>query len=472
MPIAFEVNFDSLVGPTHNYAGLSPGNIASAVHAGAASSPRAAARQGLDKMRRVMRLGLKQAVLPPQQRPDVATLRALGFGGTDEQVLRRVGEEAPALLSACCSASSMWAANAATVSPSADTSDGRVHFTPANLNTHFHRHLEPPTTTRVLRSIFADAARFRVHDPLPGTPAFSDEGAANFMRFCASHAEPGLEALVYGRRGIEKARAPGEVGAGDAPSRFPARQTLEACEAIARRHGLTESGGGRGQEGRSAWMPIRQSPAAIDLGVFHNDVIAVANERVLFSHEEAFAPGEEARLTTACRARLGERFVHVRVPASRVSVTDAVKSYLFNSQLLTLPSRGDGKMVLVAPTECREHPGVRAYLDELVSDAAGPIGEVIFVDVRQSMNNGGGPACLRLRVVLNQRELGAMNQGVLLTDELAGKLEVWIDRHYRESLRVSDLIDPRLVTEGRDALDELTRLLGLGAVYPFQLGQG
>jgi succinylarginine dihydrolase len=461
---AHEVNFDAIVGPTHNYAGLAPGNLAATVHAGTRSSPRAAALQGLKKMRRLMDLGLKQAVLPPQQRPDVATLRNLGFEGTDEQVLRRAAEEAPALLSAVCSASSMWAANAATVSPSADTRDGRVHFTPANLNTHFHRHLEPATTTRALRAIFKDAKHFHVHDALPPTPAFADEGAANFMRFCASHEQPGLEALVYGRKGIEKASITG--AASGAPVRFPARQTLESCQAIARRHGLETHAVGSPAAGRALF--IRQNPAAIDQGVFHNDVIAVANECVLFSHEEAFAPGEEARLLDACRALLGERFTHVRVPAARVSVADAVKSYLFNSQLLTVPARNAGRMVLVAPGECEHHPTVRPYIDGLLREN-GPIAEVIFVDVRESMNNGGGPACLRLRVVLTEAELAAMNHGVLLTPALATRLEQWATKHYREHLLVTDLADPRLIREGTDALDELTKILGIGNIYPFQL---
>ncbi|MFM9959337.1 MAG: N-succinylarginine dihydrolase [Phycisphaerales bacterium] len=459
MPTAHELNFDALVGPTHNYAGLAPGNIASATHAGARSSPRAAARQGLDKMRTLVALGLTQGVLPPQERPHLPTLRTLGFTGDDAAVLRRAADEAPALLGAVCSASSMWCANAATVSPSADTADTRVHFTPANLNTLFHRHLEPPVTTRALRAVFSNPRHFAVHEPLPPTPAFADEGAANFMRFCATHEAPGVEALVYGRKGIEKASA--DASHADAPAggvnKFPARQTLESCEAIARRHTLNPA--------RTIF--VRQNPRAIDQGVFHNDVIAVANATVLFAHEEAFAPGEEDRLLSACRAHLGDRFAHVRVPAARVSIADAVKSYLFNSQLLTVPSRPDGRMVLVAPSECENHPRVRPWLDELVA-TKGPIAEVIYVDVRQSMNNGGGPACLRLRVVLTQTEHAAMNQGVLLTDALATTLERWIDTHYREHLLVADLADPKLVTECRDALDELTRILGLGAIYDFQ----
>lgn len=461
MPTASELNFDALVGLTHNYAGLAPGNIASATHAGARSSPKSAAKEGLAKMRLVARLGLVQGVLPPQERPDTHTLRRLGFSGTDEQVLRRAAADAPALLSACCSASSMWCANAATVSPSADTADARVHFTPANLNTHFHRHIEAPTTTRVLRAVFADPARFQVHDPLPDTPAFSDEGAANFMRFCSDHASPGLEVIVYGRKGIEKAAkdAPATTPAG--PTRFPARQTLESAEAIFRRHAIGTAFGAPA----GASLLIRQNPNAIDQGVFHNDVIAVANRHVLFSHEHAFAPGEEDRLLAACRQTLGTAFAHVRVPAPRVTIVDAVKTYLFNSQLLSIP--GEDLMVLIAPAECREHPGVSGYLSELTA-SKGPIGRVIFVDVRQSMNNGGGPACLRLRVALTDQERAAMNQRVLLTDSLAARLDQWIDRHYRDELLVSDLVDPKLITECRTALDELTSILGLGSVYEFQ----
>src|SRR5690349_2574420 len=127
-----ELQFDGLVGPTHHYAGLSPGNLASQAHAGEASNPRAAALEGLTKMRRVRELGIVQAVLPPQPRPSVALLRRLGFTGTDVAVLSRALAEAPDLLHAASSASSMWAANAATVVPASDSADGKTHFVPAN----------------------------------------------------------------------------------------------------------------------------------------------------------------------------------------------------------------------------------------------------------------------------------------------------------------------------------------------------
>src|SRR5690242_2694348 len=114
-----EFNFDGLVGPTHNYGGLSPGNVASTLHGGEISNPREAALQGLEKMRFVSSLGVGQAVLPPQPRPSLKALRALGFVGSDEEVVTRAARESDHLLRLCSSAASMWTANAATVAPSA-----------------------------------------------------------------------------------------------------------------------------------------------------------------------------------------------------------------------------------------------------------------------------------------------------------------------------------------------------------------
>lgn len=439
---AVTVNFDGIPGPTHNYAGLAHGNLAAERNAAQVAQPRAAALQGLAKMRALAARGYPQAVLPPHERPAVATLRALGFVGDDAAVIRHAARDAPSLLSACSSAAAMWVANAATVSASRDTADGRVHFTPANLATQLHRSLEAPTTTRLLRAIFADPARFAVHDPLPPSPQTGDEGAANHTRLIAADGR-GIDVFVYGRRAY---------GGGPAPQRFPARQTLEATQAIARRHGL--------DPGRVLF--VQQDPAAIDAGVFHNDVIAVGEGTALFCHEKAWIDA------SGVVATLGRRMQGALVPVvareSEVSLADAVSTYLFNSQLLP---RADGGMLLVAPAECRENARVAAYLDALVA-GRGPIREVVTFDLRQSMRNGGGPACLRLRVPLAASERAAIGANVFLDDGLADALEAWIRRHYREKLAPADLADPALLDESRRALDELTQLLRLPAIYPFQ----
>lgn len=443
-----DVNFDGLPGPTHSYAGLARGNLAAQRNAQSASAPRSAALQGLAKMRALAARGHAQAVLPPHERPAVAALRALGFAGDDATVIRRAARDAPQLLAAVSSAAAMWVANAATVSPSADTADGRVHFTPANLIANFHRALEPPTTTRVLRAVFADPARFAVHDPLPAASQFADEGAANHLRFAAGDGTPGVEVFVHGR----VAGDPGAV----APARFPARQTREAGEAIARRHGLAPE----------RTVHAQQHPGAIDRGVFHNDVIAVGSGDFLFCHESAFV--DQPAVLATLRRLLGPAFRALVVAAAEVTLDDAVATYLFNSQLLAL---GNGRFLLAAPVECLRHGGVAAWLARHTGDRS-PIADVQAFDLRESMRNGGGPACLRLRVPLTATERAAVGARVFLDDELAADLERWICTHYRDRLLPGDLADPALLDESRRALDELTALLRLPSIYPFQLAGG
>ena len=445
---SYEVNFDGLVGPTHNYGGLSYGNVASQSNSQQGSNPREAARQGLAKMKALMEMGFQQGVLAPQERPDVAALRSLGFTGSDAEVIQRAAKEAMPLLVASCSASSMWVANAATVSPSADTADGRVHFTAANLNCKYHRSIEHPTTSRVLGAMFNDDKHFAHHAALPAVAQFGDEGAANHTRFCKDYGDAGVEFFVYGRSAFDS-RYP-------APQKYPARQTLEASQAVARLHGLRDDG----------VVYAQQNPAVIDQGVFHNDVISVGNGEVLFYHEDAFL--ETDAVLGQLQAKLagkGGQFQAICVPRSAVTVEDAVRSYLFNSQLL---SRADGSMLLVVPEECRNNERVWAYLGQLTSQG-GPVKEVKVFDLKQSMQNGGGPACLRLRVALKETELAAVNPGVIMTASLYDTLVQWVDKHYRDRLGEADLADPQLLIECRTALDELTQIMKLGSVYPFQL---
>jgi succinylarginine dihydrolase len=438
-----EYNFDGLVGPTHNYGGLSEGNVASMSHGGKVSNPRSAALQGLRKMRFVRDLGVGQAVLPPHPRPSVPMLRRLGFGGSDEQVLASVAATDNQLLRQCSSAAAMWTANAATVAPSTDTADGRLHLTPANLQQMFHRAIEAPTTTAVLRSIFADARRFSVHDPLPGGGQFADEGAANHTRLVG----PGgaVHLFAWGRTAFTT--TPG-------PTRFPARQTRESVAAIARLHQLDPA----------RVVLAQQHPAGIDRGAFHTDVLAVGNESFLMLHELAFAdwPAVERQL----RELLGEALRVEYVSDRELSAEDAVKTYPFNSQVVTLP---DGTMAIIAPADARENPRSKSFLERVLA-GDNPVGAVHYLDVRESMDNGGGPACLRLRVPLTDDEARAVHARVFLDDALLHELEQWVTRNYRDRLVAADLADPQLWREGMTGLDELTQLLRLGPVYEFQRG--
>lgn len=418
MPIV-EINFDGLVGPSHNYAGLSLGNLASASHAGEASYPRAAALQGIAKMRHNMGLGLVQGLFAPLPRPNPVLLDALGLNAIDE------GDPAQRRLRAAAwSASSMWTANAATVSPAPDTADGRCHLTAANLVTMPHRSQEWPDTVRQLRLAFADTAHFAVHDAVPA--CFGDEGAANHMRMCVAHDAPGLELFVYGKTG----------GA------FPARQHEQASRAVARLHGLDPA----------RCLFIEQSGEAIAAGAFHNDVVAVANERVLFTHEQAFADPEGTY--AAIRTKLPQAEIVV-VPASAVSLADAIQSYLFNAQLLTLPT---GEMGLVIPLEAWGMPSVRSWLDGMLA-SNGPIRRVLPVDVRQSMANGGGPACLRLRVVADP---ATIDPRFLLDEAKAALVERVVAAHWPEQIDPADLGSPALAESVITARAALLNALNLG----------
>lgn len=438
-----EYNFDGLVGPTHNYAGLSHGNVASLTHAGQPANPRAAALQGLGKMRFVAALGVGQAVLPPHERPSLRTLRRLGFRGSDAEVLARAGHDpelGDSLLRLSSSAAAMWTANAATVVPSNDAADGRLHLVPANLSAMFHRSLEAETTTLVLRAIFADARRFEVHHPLPDT--FGDEGAANHTRLFA----PGQEAVhlfAWGRRAFG--------AAAEQPSRFPARQTREASQALAR----------LGQVDPSRALFPQQHPAGIDAGAFHTDVLAVGNGNALLLHERAFL--DPGKLLAAVRERLSGELHAFLATEAELPLAAAVSAYPFNSQLLTLP---DGSMTILAPQESRENPQARGYLERVTQ--SGPVRSVHYLDLGQSMENGGGPACLRQRIALSDDERAAVQARVFWDEALGVELEEWVRRNYRDRLVAADLADPELHRENLGALDALTRILRLGSVYDFQ----
>ncbi len=408
-----EINFDGIVGPTHNYAGLSLGNLASTRNAGQVSKPRAAALQGIDKMRANLRLGLAQGVLPPHRRPDRDWLAALGT---------TIEEAEPRLAANAMSASAMWAANAATVSPAPDTADGKCHLTVANLATMPHRSHEWPETLARLRLAFAGPA-FAVHPPVPG--AFGDEGAANHMRLASGYGAPGVELFVYGLGG----------------SAFPARQNREACKAIARLHRL--------DPGRTIF--VEQSAEAIAAGAFHNDVVAVANGRILFAHEKAFADRE--RVIEEC-GRLFPELQLVEVSESDVPIGDAVSSYLFNAQLVSPPR---GETTLIVPGECRDTPSVWSWLERHVA-GNGPIRRIEVVDVRQSMANGGGPACLRLRVVADP---ATVDPRFIVDEAKLDRLSSVIEARWPSEIHSDSIQDPALIASAEAAREALLDALGL-----------
>jgi succinylarginine dihydrolase len=454
---AWEVNFDSLPGPCYYYPHWIPphtGNLSSRRRRNSTANPRQAALESLKKAGRLMRLGGIQALLPPLIRPNLTLLLRLGVlrdyaldKDTDYDALAcdlaagadQSGQARDTLLFAFAPAG-LWAANWATVSPSADTADGRVHLTPANRASVLYRSIEADETCQLLRQIFFNPSHFVVHEPLPAAYEVADEGAANHMRLCIDHASCGLNIFVYGRNGYEPP---------DVEARFLPRQTRFASEAVARLHGLCPA----------MTLYVQQSPVAVHAGCFHNDVIATSHRNVLVYHELAFvdAACQVASWGETFYRTTGQELVSIKVTESDLPLDEARKTYLFNSQAVTV----GGASVLVAPTECRDSPAARKCLERLTTPTTGPFQKLEYAQVSSSMRNGGGPACLRLRVVLTAEQRRAIPRGILLDARLLRELKSFVEAEYPECVTEELFCDADYLRRCFATTHRLYALLGL-----------
>ena len=436
----FEVNFDGLIGPTHNYSGLSDGNNASKKNYSSPSNPKNAALQGLKKAETIINSGLKQGFFLPHERPFIPGLKRLGFNGTDKEILLSAFKHSKILLSNFSSASSMWAANAATISPSPDTQDNKIHLTPANLNTMFHRSIETEFTHQQCKIIFSKES-FVIHKPSFSISGYGDEGAANHLRISKSHNEKGFEVFVYGESGFKNDKSSVK------------RQALEISRSIAFNHKLD----------MEKTFFLQQNHEAIKQGSFHNDIVSLSNENVFIAHENAFQNKDDLNKMLNILESKIDNFQYIEISNSEIPLEDIINSYLLNSQLIT---NVDNEMQLILPEEVKGYENCMSWLDKLkqISD----VKLFNFVDIRQSMMNGGGPACLRLKVILNDEELKNLNQNFLMNNERLESIKLLIEREYRDELYPDDLKDPNLLDESRRVLDELTQIFETGSIYEFQ----
>ncbi len=436
----FEVNFDGLIGPTHNYSGLSDGNNASKKNYSSPSNPKNAALQGLKKAETIINCGLKQGFFLPHERPFIPGLKRLGFNGTNEEILLSAFKHSKILLSNFSSASSMWAANAATISPSPDTQDNKIHLTPANLNTMFHRSIETEFTHQQCKIIFPTES-FVIHEPSFSISGYGDEGAANHLRISKSHNEKGFEVFVYGESGFKNDKSSVK------------RQALEISRSIAFNHKLDMEN----------TFFLQQNHQAVEEGSFHNDIVSLSNENILIAHEKAFQNKDDLNKMLKILESKIDNFQYIEISNSEIPLKDIINSYLLNSQLIT---NGDNEMQLILPEEVKGYENCMSWLDKLkqISD----VKLFDFVDIRQSMMNGGGPACLRLKVILNDEELESLNQNFLMNNDRLESIKSLIKREYRDMLYPDDLKDPNLLDESRRVLDELTQIFGTGSIYEFQ----
>ncbi len=386
-----EVNIDAIVGPSHHYGGVGVGNLASQKHIYQPSHPRQGALEGLRKAMLVADLGIPQFVLPPLRRPLPDLLPSLGFRGDFQAQCAKARQQAPSAYSATFSSAFMWAANAATVAPSCDSHDGHTHMTMANLSSSWHRMFEHAERQKQFEHLFASNTRLPVsiHSALPPLVPLRDEGAANHMRLCNAAGDIGIHIFVYGEDSLVRSQ-----------TRYLPRQTLAACHALARLHGLD----------LDHTFFLKQHPDVIDAGAFHNDVIATSHRNLLIMHEQAFFDAAEDldRLQATFQRITNETLRMIVVRSDQLSLSDAVKSYLFNSQLLT-PNAHDDAMTILCAAQCQRMPNVRSLIDSWIASPDTPISDARFVSLDQSMSGGGGPACLRLRVQLPEAAIESLN---------------------------------------------------------------
>jgi succinylarginine dihydrolase len=383
--------------------------------------------------------GIPQGFFLPHERPHLMTLRAIGFGGTDEEVINQVAKKNPALLKNVYSASSMWAANAATFSPSIDSYDQNIHITPANLNSMFHRSIEHEFTKTQLELMFDGVAK--VHEPIKNISGYGDEGAANHLRVSAKHLMPGFQIFVYGSSAFEVHQG------------IIARQAEEISQAVSTQHQLDPD----------RVLFLKQNEQAIHSGSFHNDIVSLANEEVFIFHQEAFADRVELERVLHQLKDHVKGFHPIEILSKDISLDDLVSSYLLNSQLITVKNN---EMMMLLPEEVQNHGNCMKWLEEIKSSS--PIKRLEFVDIHQSMMNGGGPACLRFKAVVNSDELDKINKKFLLSPEKLINLRALVSKHYRDRINPDDLLDIKLMEESYLFLDELTQLLGIGSIYSFQ----
>jgi succinylarginine dihydrolase len=415
-----EVQIDSLVGLTHHFGAHAHGNLASQSHGGQVSCPQKAALQGLEKMKWVMDQGGPQWVLPPLRRPRLDVLQQLGFWGTNaQQLCANVWQDASHLLKAVSSSSFIWTANLGYVAPRLDTQDGKLHLSISNLNSHFHRQLEAEARFVQLQYIF-QKGDVVIHPPV-NYRGFEDEGAANHTRLEGPESGP-LHIFVHGGR--------------------HGRQQLEAQKCWVRQSGLVDD----------RVLYLEQSQTALEGGVFHNDVIATGHGQHYFIHEKAYTEESLDQLHSVFNAK-GDLILLITSQRD-LDLSASVSTYLYNSQIIEKPN---GHLSLLLPREC-DRPDVQGVLKSW--QRVKPMDEH-FMDLGESMMNGGGPACLRWRCLITEQQFQACHYGVQLTASLFQDLGEWILCHYPEHHRWEDLQASFWWKNEARAFEELSMILDI-----------
>ena len=447
-----EVNIDGMIGPSHHFGGLGVENKASELNRSQASSPRSAALQGLAKMELLASYGIPQFYLPPPVRPAWKWLESLGYCGDKACVLRDCYQEQPTLLSAAYSSAFMWTANAASVSCGSDTRSKRAKIKLANLNANLHRSIEESERLPQLERMFEAVEHVDVLRGLSSSRPLSDEGAANVMRFFSRVGAGGVYAFVYGNEAAESRESEDNSKKADGKRRRQPRQTRMASAMVARSLDL---------EPGDCFL-IQQTSDAIDAGVFHNDVIATSHENLLFYHELAFHNSEEAVAGIKKRflEKTGEKLEACLVESSDLRLDDAVDTYLFNSQICT---DIDGGWRMFVPENCNQSESVQRTLERLQAQYPRLV-SIDYCPLAESMRNGGGPACLRLRISLTPSQIDQIPASMRISLSTLSQLRKLVETEYPEKVEPSDFVNPDFAEQCERISLQIARLWGANSV--------
>jgi len=191
--------------------------------------------------------------------------------------------------------------------------------------------------------------------------------------------------------------------------------------------------------------------------VFHNDVISTAHEHLWFMHEVAFENVDASlgEIEAAYLRQTGRNLRIIVVGSDELPLPVAVQTYLFNSQIITLPKadpREPSRFHWIAPQQCEKTLETNQLLQRWQKDRELSLEKVHYVSLQESMANGGGPACLRLRISLNREQLAALPPRIFLDAEQYHRVHDWIVKWYPEQLALSDLADATLVEHFQQAV--------------------
>ena len=368
-----QVFIDTIPGPTNHFGGHAVGNIASMNSKNNILNPQKAALEWLEKVKKVAMIGGNQFVLPPQRRPLTHKKKTL----TQSDI----------------SSSFIWMANAGLFIPRIDTQLENNQFIPANMKQSEHRNIEHPFHQYWLKKILK-YSKCNFHKILD----INDEGSANSIRLWHKKNQCGVNIFVYGKPN----------------ARYPIRQSKSSCEKIIN---ITKP---------RHYILLEQTKEAIDAGVFHNDVIAFGFKNTIICHEKAFSNQKQElkKLKKIFTNSLNAPLNIVEIANNSLSLNAAVKTYLFNSQVIEI----NNKFELICPIEVKENPNSYKITEKWVTN--GLFNKVHFVNIKSSLKNGGGPACLRLCLYLNDNEVKKIPTKFKLDKTKYKKISKIILEHY------------------------------------------